>query len=171
MEMRLQKELEELKDNLFKMATFVEETIRDSVQSLARRDPELAQNTLKKKGEINSIKISIDNVCLKLLAFDQLMATDFRFISSAMKITTDLERMGDQAVNIAERAISLKQELQLKSYINIPRMAEIAQSMVKDALDAFVNKDSTLARPVWETDDLIDKLNDQVERAPYLCHG
>jgi phosphate transport system protein len=92
------------------------------------------------------------------------MAADFRFISSAMKITTDLERMGDQAVNIAERAISLNQEPQLKPYLDIPRMAEIAQSMVKDVLDAFVNRDSKLARSVCERDDLVDRLNDQVIR-------
>jgi phosphate transport system protein len=92
------------------------------------------------------------------------MAADLRFITSAMKIVTDLERMGDQAVNIAERAISLNQEPQLKPYIDIPRMAGITQSMVKDVLDAFVNHDSKLARSVCERDDLVDGLNDQVFR-------
>jgi phosphate transport system protein len=103
-------------------------------------------------------------VCLRLLALRQPMAVDLRFITSAMKMVTDLERIGDQAVNIAERAVSLNQEPQLKPYIDIPRMAEIAQSMVKDVLDAFVNRDSKLARSVCERDDLVDGLNDQVFR-------
>ena len=92
------------------------------------------------------------------------MATDLRFITSAMGINTDLERIGDQAVNIAERVIALGQEPQLKPYIDIPRMAEIAQSMVKDVLDAFVNGDAQLARSVCERDDQVDGLNDQVFR-------
>jgi len=92
------------------------------------------------------------------------MAIDLRFITAALKIITDLERMGDQAINIAERAVSLNQEPQLKPYIDIPKMAEIAQSMVKDVLDAFVNGNSKLARSVCEKDDLVDGLNDQVFR-------
>jgi phosphate transport system protein len=110
------------------------------------------------------LEIAIDERCLKLLALRQPMAADLRFITSAMKIVTDLERMGDQAVNIAERVISLNQEPQLKPYLDIPKMAEIAQSMVKDVLDAFVNQDSKLARSVCERDDLVDRLNDQVFR-------
>ena len=92
------------------------------------------------------------------------MAADLRFITSAMKITTDLERMGDQAVNICERAVSLNQEPQLKPYVDLPRMAKIAESMVKDVLDAFVNHDSRLALSVCERDDLVDGLNHQVFR-------
>ena len=92
------------------------------------------------------------------------MAVDLRFITSAMKIITDLERMGDQAINICERAASLIEEPQLKPYIDIPRIAEIVQSMVKDVLDAFVNRDSKLARSVCEKDDVVDGLNDQVFR-------
>jgi phosphate transport system protein len=92
------------------------------------------------------------------------MAVDLRFITSATKIVTDLERMGDEAVNIAERAITLNQEPQVKPYIDIPQMAEIAQSMVRDVLSAFVNRNSTQARSVCERDDLVDGLNDQVFR-------
>ncbi len=163
-ETRFQKELEELKENLLKMATLVEETIHDAVQSLVKRDNELAHLTFKKEDQINKLEIAIDEMCLRLLALRQPMAVDLRFITSAMKIITDLERMGDQAVNIAERAVSLNQEPQLKPYIDLPRMAEIAQSMVKDVLDAFVNRDSKLARSVCERDDLVDGLNDQVFR-------
>jgi phosphate transport system protein len=164
METHFQKELEELKENLLKMATMVEEAIRESVHSLVKRDSELAQKTLDGEDRINKMEIAIDEMCLKLLALRQPMAADLRFITSAMKIITDLERMGDQAVNIAERAITLNQEPQLKPYIDIPRMAEITQSMVKDVLDAFVNHDSKLARSVCQRDDMVDGLNDQVFR-------
>ncbi|MDO9123002.1 MAG: phosphate signaling complex protein PhoU, partial [Deltaproteobacteria bacterium] len=116
-ETRFQKELEELKENLLKMATLVEETIHDAVQSLVKRDNELAHLTFKKEDQINQLEIAIDEMCLRLLALRQPMAVDLRFITSAMKIITDLERMGDQAVNIAERAVSLNQEPQLKPYI------------------------------------------------------
>ena len=163
-ETHFQKELEELKGNLLEMAALVEESIRDAVRSLVKRDSELAQQTFAKEDRINGLEIVIDDMCLRLLALRQPMAVDLRFITAAMKIITDLERMGDQAVNIAERAISLNQEPQLKPYIDIPRMAEITQSMVKDVLDAFVTKDSKLARSVCERDDLVDGLNDQVFR-------
>jgi phosphate transport system protein len=164
METHFEKELQELKENLLKMAALVEEAIRDAVQSLAKRDSDLAERAFKLEDRINKLEIAIEDMCLKLLALRQPMAADLRFITSAMKIVTDLERMGDQAVNIAERATSLNQEPQLKPYIDIPKMAEIAQSMVKDVLDAFVNHDSKLARSVCERDDLVDGLNDQVVR-------
>ncbi len=163
-ETQFQKELEILKGSLLKMATLVEETIHDAVQSLVKRDTELAQKTFEKEKQINDFEILIDEMSLKLLALRQPMAGDLRFITAAMKIVTDLERMGDQAVNIAERALSLNQDPQLKPYIDLPRMAEITESMVKDVLDAFVNRDSKLARSVCERDDLVDGLNDQVFR-------
>lgn len=163
-ETHFQKELEELKDNLLKMAALVEEAIRNAVFSLVKRDSDLAEKTIKGDDKINAMEITIEDICLKLLALRQPMAADLRFITSAMKIVTDLERMGDQAVNIAERAIPLNEEPQLKPYIDIPKMAEIAQSMVKDVLDAFVNRDSKLARSVCERDDMVDGLNDQVFR-------
>ena len=164
METLFQKELEELKENLLTMAALVEEAIRDAVQSLVKRDSDLAQKTFQFEDRINKLEIAIEDMCLKLLALRQPMAVDLRFITSAMKIVTDLERMGDQAVNIAERGTALNQEPQLKPYIDIPKMAEIAQSMVKDVLDAFVNSNSKLARSVCERDDMVDGLNDQVFR-------
>jgi len=163
-ETHFQRELETLKENLLKMATIVEEVLRDAIQSLVKRDSDLAKKTMEREDQINLMENTIDEMCLKLLALRQPMAVDLRFITSAMKIITDLERMGDQAVNICERVFSLNQEPQLKPYIDIPRMAEIAQSMVKDVLDAFVNRDSKLARSVCERDDLVDGLNDQVFR-------
>ena len=159
-----QKELQELKEALLEMAALVEEAIRTAVRSLVKRDSGLAKKTFEGEERINRMEIDIEDRCLKLLALRQPMAADLRFITSAMKIITDLERMGDQAVNIAERAISLNQEPQLKPYIDIPKIAEIAQSMVKDALDSFVNSDSKLARSVCERDDTVDGLNDQVFR-------
>ena len=135
-ETHFQKELEELKENLLRMATLVEEAINNAVQSLVKRNSDLAQKTFEGEDRINKLEITIEDMCLKLLALRQPMAADLRFITSAMKIITDLERIGDQAVNIAERVISLNQEPQLKPYIDIPRMTEIAQSMVKDVLDA-----------------------------------
>ena len=159
-----QKELQELKEELLKMAALVEEAISTAVKSLVKRDSDLAKKTFEGEDQINRMEIDIEDRCLKLLALWHPMAADLRFITSAMKIITDLERMGDQAVNIAERAISLNQEPQLKPYIDIPKITEIAQSMVKDVLDAFVNSDSKLARSVCERDDTVDGLNDQVFR-------
>ena len=172
METHFQKQLEELKENLLKMATLVEGAIDNAVQSLVKRDSGLAQKAFEAEDRINTMDIAINTECLNLLALRQPMAADLRFITSALKIIADLERMGDQAVNIAERAISLNREPQLKPYIDIPRMAEIAQSMVKDVLDAFVNRDSKLARSVCERDDLVDGLNDQVvkELLPYMMY-
>jgi phosphate transport system protein len=163
-ETHFQKELAELKENLLKMAAIVEEAIRNSVQSLVKRNSDLARKAFAVEDRINKMEIAIDEMCLKLLALRQPMAADLRFITSAMRIITDLERMGDQAVNISERAISLNEEPQIKPYIDIPRMAEIAQSMVKDVLDAFVNRDPKLARSVCARDDVVDGLNDQVVR-------
>jgi phosphate transport system protein len=164
METHFQRALEELKANLLKMATLVEEGLTDAVQSLVQRDSSLAQKTFLGEDKINAMEITIEEMCLKLLALHQPMAADLRFITSALKMITDLERMGDQAVNIAERAISLNEEPQIKPYIDIPRMAEITLSMVKDVLDAFVNRDSKLALDVCKRDDLVDGLNDQVFR-------
>jgi phosphate transport system protein len=164
MDTHFQKELAELKGNLLKMATLVEETIRDSIVALMNRDPDMIKRTMEQEDKINAMENAIDEMCLKLLALRQPLAADLRFITSAMKIVTDLERMGDQAINIVERAASLNLEPQLKPYIDIPRMAEIVQTMVKDVLDAFVNRNSKLARSVCERDDLVDGLNDQVHR-------
>ena len=163
-ETHFQRELEKLKENLLRMAGLVEKVISDSVQSLMKRDSDLAKKTIASDDAINDLELVIEEMCLRLLALRQPMAIDLRFITAAMKIVTDLERMGDQAVNIAERTISLNQEPQLKPYIDLPRMAEIVQSMVKDVLDAFVKQDSPLARSVCVRDDLVDGLNDQVFR-------
>ncbi len=164
MDTHFQRELEELKRDLLKMAAMVEKAISDAVQCLVQRDSSHCQETIEGEDKINAMELAIEDMCLRLLALRQPLAADLRFITSAMKMITDLERMGDQAVNIVERATSLNQEPQLKPYIDIPRMAEIVQSMVRDVLDAFVNRNSKLARSVCERDDLVDGLNDQVFR-------
>ena len=164
MDTHYQQELNKLKEHLLKMAGLAERAIRNGVEALMNRDTPLAEKTIAADKAINEMEILVDEECLKLLALHQPMAADLRFITSAMRINTELERIGDQAVNIAERAVSLNQEPQLKPYIDIPRMAEITQSMVKDVLDAFVNADADLARSVCERDDQVDSLNDQVFR-------
>jgi len=164
METHFQQELNKLKESLLQMAGLAERAISNAVEALVKRDTPLAEKTIGADEKINQMELRIDEMCLKLLALHQPMAADLRFITSAMRINTELERIGDQAVNIAERVISLNQEPQLKPYMDIPRMAEITQSMVRDVLDAFVNGDAQLARSVCERDDQVDGLNDQVFR-------
>jgi len=159
-----QQQLEELKQSLLKMAALVEGMLHDAIQSLVNRDSDLGKKVMAREDEINAMENSIDELCLKLLALQQPMAIDLRFITSAMKIVSDLERIGDQAVNIVERVLSLNQDPQLKPYIDIPRVAEIVESMVKDVLDAFVNRQVELARSVCKRDDWVDQLNDQIFR-------
>ena len=163
-ETHFQKELEELKESLLRMAALVQDAVSDAVQSIVKRDSNLIQKVFQTEEKINTMDIEVNEKCLKLLALRQPMAIDLRFITSAMKIVTDLERMGDQATNIAERATTLNQEPQLKPYIDLPKMAEITQTMVRDVLDAFVRGDSKLARSVCERDDLVDGVNSQIFR-------
>jgi phosphate transport system protein len=164
METHFQQELNKLKEQILKMGGLAEQAIKNAVEALVKRDTPLAEKTIAEDRHINEMEIAIDEQCLKLLALHQPLAADLRFITSAMRINYELERIGDQAVNIAERVILLNQEPQLKPYIDIPRMAEITKKMVKDVLDAFVNRDPVLARKVCERDDEVDALNDQVFR-------
>ena len=164
METHFQQELNHLKKELLKMAGLAEQAIANAIDALVKRDSALAEKTIGEDKEINEMELVIDDWSLKLLALHQPLAADLRFITSAMRINMELERIGDLAVNIAERVLSLNQEPQLKPYIDIPRMAEITKNMVKDVLDAFVNGDPDLARAVCERDDQVDDLNDQVFR-------
>ena len=155
-------ELRALKDRVLKIGSLIEAAIRDSVKSLVERNSELARKVIEKDRQINALDVEIDEECIRLIALRQPKARDLRFITTAMKITTDLERMGDLAENIAERAIELNEEPQLKPYIDIPRMAEIAQEMVRESLDAFVMGCSSLPYEVIKRDDEVDNLNAQV---------
>lgn len=155
-------ELKNLNEKVLKMGLLVEAAIRDSIRSLIERDSDLAREVIKKDHQINALDVEIDEECIRLIALRQPKAGDLRFITTAMKITTDLERMGDLAEDICERAIELNEEPPLKPYIDIPRMAEIAQGMLTDALDAFVRRDPRLAYEVIKRDDEVDRLVVQV---------
>ncbi|MBM3305078.1 MAG: phosphate signaling complex protein PhoU [Candidatus Aminicenantes bacterium] len=157
-------ELKALKEKLLEMAARAEEQIALAVRALKERREDLAGEVLGREAAINRLDIEVDEMAMKLLALRQPMAADLRFITSAMSIGTDLERIGDLAVNIAERALDLLKRPQLKPLIDIPRMAELAQAMVRDALNAFVNGDEKLAKQVCERDDQVDEINDQVFR-------
>jgi phosphate transport system protein len=157
-------ELKMLKEKLLEMGARAEEQIALAVRGLKDREEKLACLVLDREEAINLLDISIDGMCMNMLALRQPMATDLRFITSAMKIGSDLERIGDLAVNIAERTIDLLKQPELKPLIDIPRMAEMVQEMVKDALNAFINRDAVLARDVCSRDDRVDELNDQVFR-------
>lgn len=156
------KELENLNGKILKLCSLVEKAISNSIKSLVERDSKLASETIEHDVEINKIEVEIDEECVRLLAIRQPRAGDLRFITTAMKITTDLERIGDLTVNIGQRAKELNEEPMLKPYIDIPHMAEIVEKMLKDALDAFVRRDPNLARNVLKQDDIIDRLNLQV---------
>jgi phosphate transport system protein len=155
---RFDEELSHLKGLILKMGGLVESSIKDSVKSLVERNDELAKAVIERDHEINALDVQIDEECIRLIALMQPMASDLRFLTTAMKITTDLERMGDNAVNIAERALELNREPILKPYIDIPHMSQIAQGMTRDALDAFVRKDKRLAMDVIMRDDEVDDL-------------
>lgn len=155
---RFDEELMHLKEMVLKMGAMVESSIKDSVRSLVERDDELAKSVIERDHQINTLDVQIDEECIRLIALMQPMAGDLRFITTAMKITTDLERMGDHAVNISERALELNREPILKPYIDIPHMSQIAQGMTRDALDAFVNRDKKLATDVIMRDDEVDDL-------------
>jgi phosphate transport system protein len=164
MERPFDEELKLLKEKLLEMAARAEEQIALAVRGLKDREEGLACQVLDREEAINLLDIEIDEMALRLLALRQPMAADLRFITSAMKISSDLERIGDLAVNIAQRTIDLLKSPQLKPLIDIPQMALMAQEMVRDVLNAFINGDDKLARDVCERDDQMDKLNQQVFR-------
>jgi phosphate transport system protein len=164
MQRHFHEELDGLKQTLLAMGALVEDQIRRVMRALVERDSDLAQNVIDRDREVNAYDVEVDEKCVELLALHQPTAGDLRFITTAMKIVTDLERIGDQAVNIAQRAIELNQEPQLKPYIDLPRMAEKAQRMVKEALDAFVARDTELARQVCAKDEEVDGIKEQVFR-------
>jgi len=155
-------ELEELNQRLLQMGGLVEATIHRSVRSLVERNSALAEQVIRDEPEINDMEIQIDSLTTRLLARQQPVAKDLRFLTAAMKINTDLERMGDLAVNIAERALSLLAQPPVKPMIDIPRMAVLVESMLLNSLDAFVNADEAKARSVLMSDDEVDLLRDAV---------
>jgi phosphate transport system protein len=164
MERHLDAELTDLKNKLLLMGGSVESQLQDVLQALTERDSNLAIRVVENDLQINRLDLDIDEACLRLLALYHPRAGDLRYITTAMKISMELERMSDMAENIAERAIELNDEPQLKPYIDIPRMAEWTTQMVKECLDAFVNSDVELARKVCQDDSYVDDLTEQLFR-------
>jgi phosphate transport system protein len=164
MERHLDIELKDLKDKLLLMGGSVESQLQDALQALIERNSDLAIRVVENDLAVNKLDVEIDETCLRLLALHQPTAGDLRFITTAMKISTELERMSDLAENIAERAIELNKEPQLKPYIDVPRMANWTIRMVNESLDAFVNRDVALARKVCRDDDFVDDLTEQLFR-------
>jgi phosphate transport system protein len=159
-----QDELEQLKTRLLEMGGIAEEQVRTAVKGLVDRDHALIDQVLVGDDPLNSLHIEIDSRCFTLLALYQPMAADLRTIVAAVKINTDLERVGDLAVNIAEAARRYVAHAPVKKLIDIPRMATIAQTMLRDALDAFVRRDTELAQQVLNEDDRLDSLKTQIFR-------
>ena len=157
-------ELSNIREKLLEMGGKVELMINDALKALVERDSPLADRVIAFDHEINRLEIEIDERCLEVLALRQPAARDLRFITLALKIVTDLERIGDQCRNIGKRAKELNEEPPLKPYIDLPRMAIHAGTMVKEALDAFVRGDAELALKVCRDDNFVDDLNEQIQR-------
>ncbi len=157
-------ELNEIREKLLVMGGKVELMIANSMKALVERDSDLADRTIAFDHEINHLEVEIDEKCLQVLATRQPTARDLRFITLALKIVTDLERIGDQCAAIARRVKELNQEPPLKPYIDLPRMANWAGVMVKESLDAFVRGDDELALKVCKDDQFVDDLNEQIQR-------
>ena len=164
MDRHFDEELNELKKKLTESASIVRSMIKKSIDALKERKDKLAKDVFSSEDKINMAQIYIDNDALKLIALRQPAASDLRLIVSIMKINSELERMGDLAVNTAKRATELMKEPLLKPLIDLPRMADISQKMLEDAITSFMNKDSGLARNVCARDDEVDDLNDQIFR-------
>lgn len=153
-----EQDLRDLREKLLAMGAKVEEQIADSVKSLANRDSVLCQRVMEADAEVNRLEVDVDELCRRILALRQPAASDLRLITTALKIVTDLERIGDLAVNIAQRVRDLNQAPPLPPYADLPKLAELAQSQLKNALDAFVTSDVAKAESLRQKDDLLDAL-------------
>jgi phosphate transport system protein len=153
-----------LKDKLLLMSHQAEQMIADAIRALVDRRPTLAEEVITRDDTLDHLEVEIDTLCYEILALEQPVARDLRFVATALKIVRDIERIGDTAVNIAERARELIQEPELKRLIALPLMAEAAQRILKDSLDAFVNEDAEEAERVIQSDRPIDDLYEQIFR-------
>lgn len=158
------KELKNLKHEILTMGEMVQEAIALSIRSLVERDSDLARQVIENDRLVNELEVKIDGICLSLIALRQPAGGDLRFIATGLKVNVDLERIGDLAVNVSERALDLNQEPQLKPYIDIPRMEEDVRWMIRSALDAYINKNEAIALEVIERDEEVDLLNHQIAR-------
>ncbi len=164
MERHFEHDLEELKERLLWMAGLAERAVHQAVQAVFQKDEALATRVLDEEKAINEMQIEIDDRVMQLVALQQPMAVDLRFILSASRINNDLERIGDQAVNIAQSALRILRHPQVKPYVDLPRMSELAEGMVRDSLNALVHRDAELAKSVLVRDDEVDHLRDQIFR-------
>lgn len=164
MERHFEEEFDRVKSKILEMGALVEEQISNALTALVERDEALARQVIETDRHVNTLDVELDEMSLECLARYQPAARDLRFVTTAMKISSELERMSDLAENICERAIELNAEPQLKPYIDIPHMAHLARIMVKESLDAFVKTDSALARKVIRDDDFVDTLTEQLFR-------
>src|SRR6476659_1494699 len=164
MQRHIDQELAEMKSQILRMGALVESQIEGSIKALVDRDVDLASRIIERDTLVNSLDVDIDENCIRLLALQAPAARDLRFVTTAMKISTELERMSDISENISERVIELNEEPQLKPYIDIPRMANWTMTMVQECLDAFVRSDAALARKVCADDDFVDNLTHQLFR-------
>jgi phosphate transport system protein len=155
-------ELDELQQRLLEMAGLVEFAIHRSIRSLIDRDPAQADEVWENENRINTMEIEVDELATRILALHQPVARDLRFLTAAIKINSDLERMGDLAINIIQRAISLVRQPPVKPLIDIPLMSKLVESMVSRSLDAFVKRDAELARAVLLADDEVDDFKNSV---------
>ena len=159
-----EQQLRFLKDKLLLMSHQAEQMIADAMRALSERRPSLAEEVISRDDTLDQLEMEIDTLCYQILALEQPVASDLRFIATALKIVRDLERIGDTAVNIAERAHELIQEPELKKLIALPIMADATQRILKQSLDAFVNSDTELAQNVIQQDDTVDDLYEQIFR-------
>jgi phosphate transport system protein len=164
MERHFEKDLEELKDKLLWMGTLAERAVHRAVHAVLDSEPKLAEAVLEEEDVINELQIEIDDRVVQLLALHQLMAVDLRLVLAVSRINNDLERIGDQAVNIAQSAQRILRHPRVKPYVDLPRMSELAEGMVRDSLTAVVQRDVELAQKILRTDDEVDRLRDQMFR-------
>src|SRR5580692_3884353 len=164
MERHFERDLEELKERLLWMGSLAERAVHQAVHSVLEADEKLAATVLREENAINELQIEIDDRVVQLLALQQLMATDLRFVLAVSRINNDLERIGDQAVNMAQSAQRIMRHPRVKPYVDLPRMSELAEGMVRDSLNAVVQRDVEIARSVLVRDDQVDNLRDQIFR-------
>jgi phosphate transport system protein len=154
-------EIEGLKSNLIRMGSFAEQAIADSIRALLERDVDVARRVIEQDKQVDLFEILNDEAVVDLLALQQPVASDLRFILAASKINNDLERIGDHAVNIAESAIACIPLAPVPHIVDIPQMAQITKGMLRDSIDGFIHANAQVCRAVLQSDDLIDKLNKQ----------
>ncbi|HWH56550.1 MAG TPA: phosphate signaling complex protein PhoU [Terriglobales bacterium] len=164
MERHFEHDLEQLKERLLVMAGLAEWAVHQSVQAVFEKSENLANSVLEEEPAINEMQIEIDDRVMQLVALQAPMAVDLRFILCASRINNDLERIGDQAVNIAQSALRILRHAQVKPYVDLPRMSELAEGMVRESLNALVHRDADLAKSVLLRDDEVDHLRDQIFR-------